>query len=591
MGCFQSKQAADVIAPPRPKHRGALPHGDGSSRRAERVTFYRDDVTSDLVQHKTVDDIHTLFDFQDVIGEGHFGCVKRAVSKQSGKEWAVKVVQLTNQVDRDALRNEINILRRLHHPNIVRVLSSYEDRKGMYMVMQLCKGKELYEHVYKDRRVFTEDDVRRLMRSLLRAVAFLHSNSITHRDLKLENLLLEKADQPSSLKLCDFGLSTRFRKGEKLQKSLGTIDYVAPEVLDGEYNEKCDLWSVGVICYELLTGVSPFHAPTVDETMDKIFDGVLPFHDAAWRKHSPHSITFIKALVREDVDERFSALQALNHKWLRDLDAKETVNDERVRSNKRLLLTNMLNFSQCRKMKQTALLSVALGVSEDGIHQAMAAEVFHSMDVAKGGTITRDEFCDAMVECGITREDASELFGRINQSKSEQINFLEFMAAAMDQRDIGENTIKEAFGLLDREKSGRLSILGLQDVFKNSLVPAEVKEMIASADTKGDGFVDFQEFQDLFRHQNPVALETVVEGSDTQSSIVGDAQDSDRAPSLASPSVPHDESATTPEAVHVDLVKREAQEGSTTPSSAEVASSRTPTQPGLSEPSSSTKAT
>uniref|UniRef100_K3WG05 EF-hand domain-containing protein n=1 Tax=Globisporangium ultimum (strain ATCC 200006 / CBS 805.95 / DAOM BR144) TaxID=431595 RepID=K3WG05_GLOUD len=162
----------------------------------------------------------------------------------------------------------------------------------------------------------------------------------------------------------------------------------------------------------------------------------------------------------------------------------------------------MLSFSRCRKMKQTALLSVALGISEDHIQQEMAAEVFHSMDQSKKGTLTRDEFCNSMVECGISQQDAADLFTRINQSKTGQINFLEFIAAVMDQRDIGQNTIKEAFGLLDGEKKGRLSIVGLQDVFKNSLVPEEVQEMIASADKKGDGFVDFASFQDMFAQPN-----------------------------------------------------------------------------------------
>lgn len=504
------------------KHRGGKSGGArlNGARRSDRTTF-RDDMTSDLVQHKYVDDISEYFEFHDTIGTGHFGCVKRAVSKKSGKEWAVKVVNLHNEVDKDALRNEVNILKRLHHPNIVRVIASYEDKEHMYMIMQLCKGKELYEHLYKENRRFSEDDVRNLIRNLLRAIAFLHSNFITHRDLKLENLLLENAENPNSLKLCDFGLSTRFKRGEKLQKSLGTIDYVAPEVLDGDYTEKCDLWSVGVICYELLTGLSPFHAPTIDETMGKIFDGVLLFDDATWKHFSPNAITFIKSLVKEDVDKRLSAVQALDHRWLQTPDKLEEDN-ARLQTHKRLLLTNMLSFSRCRKMKQTALLSVALGISEDHIQQEMAAEVFHSIDHSKKGTLTRDEFVQAMVECGISSQDAGELFTRINQSKTGQVNFLEFIAAVMDQRDIGQNTIKEAFGLLDGEKNGRLSIVGLQDVFKNSMVTEDVKEMIASADRKGDGYVDFEEFQELFAQPN-TPLAKVDELSDSQENFSSDS--------------------------------------------------------------------
>lgn len=572
MGCHYSKDN-DVVgstagAGSKARNGASKHRSSNCGRRSDRTTF-RDDVTSDLIQHLYVDDINEYFEFHSTIGTGHFGCVKHATSKKSGKEWAVKIVNLNNEVDKDALRNEINILKRLHHPQIVRVIASYEDKEHMYMVMQLCKGKELYEHLYKENRTFSEDDVRKLIRGLLRAIAFLHSNFITHRDLKLENILLENAENPSSLKLCDFGLSTRFKRGEKLQKSLGTIDYVAPEVLDGDYNEKCDLWSVGVICYELLTGVSPFHAPTIDETMGKIFDGILIFEDAIWKHFSPSAITFVKSLVKENVDARFSAEQALSHKWLVDSEKSEQGN-ARLQTNKRLLLTNMLSFSRCRKMKQTALLSVALGISEDHIQQEMAAEVFHSMDHSKKGTLTRDEFCNSMVECGISRPDADDLFTRINQSKTGQINFLEFIAAVMDQRDIGQNTIKEAFGLLDGEKKGRLSIVGLQDVFKNSMVPEEVQEMIASADKKGDGFVDFESFQDMFTQPNsPLAKVDEVseshEGFSSDSFVSNDDLEkrgtltaSSFTPSVTAlepeqPTASRDAPSTSPQSIHLEL--------------------------------------
>ncbi|EEY59434.1 calcium-dependent protein kinase, putative [Phytophthora infestans T30-4] len=518
MGCRQSK--ADAVVDPTA----------GSTQRQARGSL-RDDLTSDLIQHKYVDDINEFFHFNAIIGTGHFGCVKHAVSKKSGKEWAVKVVALSNEVDRDALRNEINILKRLHHPQIVRVIASYEDKEHMYMIMQHCKGKELYDHLYQEHRTFSENDVRKIIRALLRALAFLHSNFITHRDLKLENLLLENAENPGSLRLCDFGLSTRFKRGEKLEKSLGTIDYVAPEVLDGDYNEKCDLWSVGVICFELLTGVSPFHAATIDETMGNIYDGVLVFENDVWSTFSPASILFIKALVKDNVDQRLSAEQALDHKWLSEgeMASVDGSGAARLQSDKCVLLTNMLSFSQCRKLKQAALLSVALGISEDHLQQEMAAEVFHSMDSNKKGSLSRDEFCSALVECGVSTADAAELFTRINQSKSGHINYLEFMAAVMDQRDIGQSTIKEAFGILDGEKQGRLSLVGLQDLFKNSMVAEEVKEMIASVDTKGDGYVDFEAFQGLFTASGSTLPQVAEEDSSTTAGIGnGDVESPDK---------------------------------------------------------------
>nr|CCA23010.1 calciumdependent protein kinase putative [Albugo laibachii Nc14] len=466
-----------------------------------------DDLTSDLIQHKYVDNIEDCLEFQEIIGSGHFGCVKRAISRSSGKEWAVKVVQLQNEMDKESLKNELDILKRLHHPHIVRVTGSYEDSMQLYMIMQLCRGKSLYEHLYKEKRVFSEDEVKRMIKCLLRAIAFLHSNLIIHRDLKLENLLLEQSESIGTLKLCDFGLSTRYKRGEKLVRSLGTIDYIAPEVLEGEYTEKCDLWSVGVICYELLTGISPFGCPTTDETMKKIFDPVLIFHDSVWKSYSSHAICFIKSLVKEDFNSRLSAEQALEHKWLQETLAPESQEALSLAQQKRVLLGNMLHFSACRKIKQTALLSVALGISESHTQQEIAAAVFHSMDTNKNGTLCPSEFCASLIECKITEKGARELFHRINQSKTGRINFLEFMAAVMDERYIGQNTIKEAFGMLDGEHSGRLSMIGLHDVFKHSLLPHEAKEMIQSIDTKGAGYVDYQQFQDLFARAEDASTE------------------------------------------------------------------------------------
>ncbi|CAK4086917.1 unnamed protein product [Aphanomyces euteiches] len=465
--------------------------------RASGLDHLPDDLASELVQHTAVKDISEVFEFHDVIGKGSFGSVVKATNKKTGKIWAVKVVELGNELDKKALLNEIDILKRLQHPNIVRVIASYEDSKRMYMVMQLLPGAELYHHLYTCERKFTEVEVRKLILCLLRAISYLHSNQITHRDLKLENLLLENESQPTSLKLIDFGLSKFLKKGERMQQSLGTIDYVAPEVLDGDYNEKCDLWSVGVICYELLTSVSPFHGDTNDATMNKIFDGIQPsfFHDDIWKTISPDCINFIKSLIQEDPQERLSAEQALNHRWMRT-SASGVIDD-----NKRQLFMKMLSFGKnCNKLKSTAMLSVAMGVSEHHIKPEIVSEVFHSMDKDKNGTLGADEFCTALEDYGIGHDEARQVFDRMDQSKRGKINYIEFVAAVLDE--FGDETMKEAFAMLDAEKTGRISVVGLQSVFKHAK-EADLKAMVASADIKGDGCVDFEEFKLMFQQQQP----------------------------------------------------------------------------------------
>ncbi|ETV76553.1 CAMK/CDPK protein kinase, variant 1 [Aphanomyces astaci] len=460
--------------------------------RASGLDHMPDDLASDLVQHTVVKDIADTFDFHEVIGQGSFGSVMKATNKKTNKPWAVKVVELNNELDKKALLNEIGIVKRLQHPNIVRVIASYEDSKRMYMVMQLLPGAELFTHLHVRGRHFTEVEVRKLILCLLRAISYLHSNQITHRDLKLENLLLENETQPTSLKLIDFGLSKFVKKGERMQQSLGTIDYVAPEVLDGDYNEKCDLWSVGVICYELVTRVSPFHGDTNDDTMNKIFDGLKPsfFHGDVWQTVSPDCINFIKSLIQEDPAERLSAEQALNHRWIRT-SAAGVIDD-----NKRHLFMKMVAFGKnCNQLKSTAMLSVAMGVSEEHIKPEIVSEVFHSMDKDKDGTLNADEFCAALEEYGIGHEEALSVFARMDQSKRGKINYIEFVAAVLDE--FGDDTMKEAFAILDAEKTGRISVVGLQSVFKNAK-ESDLKAMVASADVKGNGSVDFEEFKLMF---------------------------------------------------------------------------------------------
>ncbi|OQR84973.1 calcium-dependent protein kinase [Achlya hypogyna] len=481
MGCHSSKPG-DVSCP-----------GLRNMREPMDLDHLPDDLASELVRHTVVADIADVFEFHEELGKGSFGRVCRATSRRSGKTWAVKIVDLGNALDKSSLLNEISIVKRLQHPNIVRMIASYEDSKHMYMVMQLIPGHELFDYLYKSNRTFSEAEVRKLILCLLRAVAYLHSNQITHRDLKLENLLLENENQPTSLKLCDFGLSKFFKKGERMQKSLGTIDYVAPEVLDGDYNEKCDLWSVGVLCYELLTSVSPFHGDTTDATMGKIFDGLQPsfFQGELWTHISPDCINFIKSLIQDDPEERLSAEQALNHRWMRT-PASGVINE-----NKRQLFMKMVSFGKGRNtLKDKAMLSMAMGVSDEHCKPDVVAEVFHSMDRDCNGTLNATEFCLALEDYGIGHDEAMNVFNRMDQSKQGKIHYIEFLAAVLDE--FGENTMKEAFSMLDAEKTGRISVVGLQSVFKH-MKASDLEEMVSSADIKGDGTVDYEEFKMMFQ--------------------------------------------------------------------------------------------
>jgi calcium-dependent protein kinase len=161
----------------------------------------------------------------------------------------------------------------IDHPNVIKLYEIFEDKRYIYLVMEMCSGGELFDRIYEkinEHKTYTEKEAARIFKQMMTAICHCHSNKICHRDLKPENLLfLNKSDE--DLKVIDFGLSRVF--GEKdhiMHTKVGTAYYVSPEILKGDYDEKCDIWSSGVILYILLTGIPPFNGESDNDIYRKI---------------------------------------------------------------------------------------------------------------------------------------------------------------------------------------------------------------------------------------------------------------------------------------------------------------------------------
>jgi len=185
-------------------------------------------------------------------------------------------------VDKD---KEYEILTKLNHPNIVRLLEFYQDADYFYLVTEFCEGGELFDQIINC-GVFTENMAAEIIRQILSAVVYCHAHRIVHRDLKPENLLLEYAnrsfEQGNIVKVIDFGTSVEHVVGEKLKARLGTAYYIAPEVLRGEYDEKCDVWSCGVILYIFLCGYPPFNGEDDAQIFSRIKHGRFSYPSPEW---------------------------------------------------------------------------------------------------------------------------------------------------------------------------------------------------------------------------------------------------------------------------------------------------------------------
>eukprot|EP01119_Soliformovum_irregulare_P005500 TRINITY_DN17257_c0_g1_i1.p1 TRINITY_DN17257_c0_g1~~TRINITY_DN17257_c0_g1_i1.p1 ORF type:complete len:311 (+),score=54.57 TRINITY_DN17257_c0_g1_i1:47-934(+) len=264
-----------------------------------------------------------FFDFKEPLGKGSYATVFRAVNKITGESVAIKqmIKKSMNDVNKVKAR-EIAVMKKIQHPNAVKLFDVFEDERNIYLILELIEGGELFEKII-DAGHFDETLASTIIRRCLEVVAYLHAHGIVHRDLKPENLLC-KGDNPANVVVADFGFAKIFDVEDKdgqLVTQCGSLHYTAPEVLTSRslrYGPKCDVWSMGVIGFVLLTGCFPFDSESTSQLYEYIRNGRF-----RWPAEIPISSAvkhLINHMILPDVDARYSAQQALEHPWVQGKD-------------------------------------------------------------------------------------------------------------------------------------------------------------------------------------------------------------------------------------------------------------------------------
>eukprot|EP01137_Pigoraptor_chileana_P005994 Opistho-2@49823 len=283
------------------------------------------------VNHTRISDskgVEDSYDLGPVLGKGSFGVVEVAIHKKTGEKWACKSLdkQKAGSSAVRQLEREVGILKRVAHKHVVQLREVLEAPKKIYLIMELCDGGDLLTCV-EDRRYLPERDVAVIMKRLADVIAYLHDNEIVHRDLKLENILLSRADPADNfnIKVSDFGLSyIKGKESAMMSTMCGTPIYMAPEVIAKlGYSQQCDIWSMGIIMYFLLCGSPPFYDKDEEQLYEKINRGEVSFDGPVWASISSQAKNLIQGMLKVDPAHRFTAKEIMDHAWISNRDNAE----------------------------------------------------------------------------------------------------------------------------------------------------------------------------------------------------------------------------------------------------------------------------
>lgn len=253
----------------------------------------------------------------ELLGRGSFGQVRIAVNFSTGVVCAVKIIQRDNKVgewsNENMFRTEVDVIRNLQHEHVIKFYEVYEDTRFLYVVMEKCDGGEVFDKIRELKR-FGEGDASKIGQQMLSGLAYIHSVSVIHRDIKAENYLFKSKDAVFPLRLIDFGMAKRKRSNEHLNGLCGSPHYLSPELIGQRYQEPTDIWSFGVLMFLMLYGRYPFDGNTPEEIMRRILQGKINWtHSCAL---SPLALSFLKRCIEKDASKRIEARHALRHEWI-----------------------------------------------------------------------------------------------------------------------------------------------------------------------------------------------------------------------------------------------------------------------------------
>ena len=426
-------------------------------------------------------EVETRYDIIKIIGEGGFGKVYYAKNKFSNTEVSIKTINKSKNenliFDNLSIKNEIDVLKSLSHPNIMKIYEFYSNEESYFLVNEYIKYGELSKRI---KQTFSELQISVIIFQILKGLSYIHSHNIIHRDIKLENIMINdienilingKIEQFYWIKIIDFGIA-KFTSSNKKEKGMtGTLYYMAPEVIKQNYNYKCDIWSVGIILYILLTGKYPFDSLVKSRIKTKIEDGEFDEENIKYKNSSKELKDLLKHLLNTSPTFRYNAKDALKHDFFKKNDGeflfKRNLNNKTISN----YLHTFLNYSLKTKFYQITFAFLCHNMKPSEKMKELI-KIFHLLDINHNGLLNKDNLYKGIKKYlpneKIDKKLIDKAFSQVDNDNDNFIGYEDILKSCLEKNDlIKENVIKFIFNMLDKDNKGEITFKYYSETIEN----------------------------------------------------------------------------------------------------------------------------